>query len=58
MMGETLGSFLRARRDRTDPGSIGLDPAGSGRRVPGLRRDELARLAGVSVSYYTRIEQD
>lgn len=57
-MGETLGSFLRTRRDRTDPGSIGLDPAGSDRRVPGLRRDELARLAGVSVSYYTRIEQD
>lgn len=53
-----MGSFLRTRRDRTDPGSIGLNPAGSGRRVPGLRRDELARLAGVSVSYYTRIEQD
>lgn len=58
MKGETLGSFLKTRRDKTDPGSIGLEPGAAPRRVPGLRREELARLAGVSVGYYTRIEQD
>lgn len=58
MKGETLGSFLKTRRDKTDPASIGLDPGSAPRRVPGLRREELARLAGVSVGYYTRIEQD
>ncbi len=58
MKGETLGGFLKTRRDRTDPASIGLDPGSAPRRVPGLRREELARLAGVSVGYYTRIEQD
>ncbi|VTR78005.1 helix-turn-helix transcriptional regulator [Cellulomonas hominis] len=58
MRGETLGSFLMSRRYRTDPLSIGLDPGASPRRVPGLRREEVARLAGVSVGYYTRIEQD
>ena len=58
MDGETLGSFLRTRRDKTNPDLIGLDPAGAPRRVPGLRREELARFAGVSVGYYTRIEQD
>lgn len=54
----TLGSFLKTRRNRTAPASIGLDPGSTPRRVPGLRREELARLAGVSVGYYTRIEQD
>lgn len=54
----TLGSFLKTRRNKTDPASIGLDPGYAPRRVPGLRREELARLAGVSVGYYTRIEQD
>lgn len=58
MKGETLGSFLKTRRDKTDPASIGLVPGSASRRVPGLRREELARLAGVSVGYYTRIEQD
>ena len=58
MQGETLGSFLKSRRDRTDPAAIGLDPGPAPRRVPGLRREELARLAGVSVGYYVRIEQD
>lgn len=58
MKGETLGSFLKTRRDKTDPASIGLNPGSALRRVPGLRREELARLAGVSVGYYTRIEQD
>lgn len=58
MKAETLGSFLKSRRDKTDPVSIGLDPSPAPRRVPGLRREELARLAGVSVGYYVRIEQD
>jgi transcriptional regulator with XRE-family HTH domain len=51
-----LGEFLRSRRARLDPGQAGLTLA-PGRRVPGLRRDELARLAGVSKDYYTRLEQ-
>ncbi|GAB4086254.1 helix-turn-helix transcriptional regulator [Myceligenerans cantabricum] len=55
---ESLGSFLKTRRDKTSPEMLGLDPGGAPRRVPGLRREELARLSGVSVGYYTRIEQD
>jgi transcriptional regulator with XRE-family HTH domain len=51
-----LGDFLRARRDATRPESLGL-PAGARRRVPGLRRSELAALAGISVEYLVRIEQ-
>ncbi|ALG13607.1 XRE family transcriptional regulator [Kibdelosporangium phytohabitans] len=51
-----LGEFLRTRRARITPEEVGLPRAGR-RRVPGLRRDELARLAGVSVEYYTRLEQ-
>jgi transcriptional regulator with XRE-family HTH domain len=51
-----LGEFLRTRRARITPEEVGL-PRGVRRRVPGLRRDELARLAGVSVEYYTRLEQ-
>jgi len=51
-----LGDFIRARRDATRPESVGL-PAGPRRRVPGLRRSELAGLAGVSVEYLVRIEQ-
>jgi transcriptional regulator with XRE-family HTH domain len=52
-----LGPFLRARRAQVQPGEVGL-PAGIGlRRTPGLRREELAALAGVSIDYYTRIEQ-
>jgi transcriptional regulator with XRE-family HTH domain len=52
-----LGEFLRSRRGRVRPGDVGL-PAGIGRRqTPGLRREELAALAGVSVDYYTRLEQ-
>lgn len=53
---EGLSDFLRARRAAMDPRSLGIhDP--SPRRVPGLRREELAALAGVSVDYYTRLEQ-
>lgn len=51
-----LGAFLRSRREATSPESVGL-PAGSRRRTPGLRRAELATLAGVSVDYLIRIEQ-
>jgi transcriptional regulator with XRE-family HTH domain len=52
-----LGDFLRLRRARLTPADVGLDDFGERRRVPGLRREELARLAGVSVGYYTRLEQ-
>ncbi|WP_375388798.1 helix-turn-helix domain-containing protein [uncultured Amnibacterium sp.] len=52
-----LGSFLRASRARLQPEDVGLPPHGSRRRVSGLRREELALLAGVSPSYYTRLEQ-
>jgi transcriptional regulator with XRE-family HTH domain len=55
-MGTPLGDFLRARRDCTGPGAVGL-PAGARRRAPGLRRSELAVLAGISVEYLVRIEQ-
>lgn len=51
-----LGDYLRARRDVTTPRDIGL-PDDPGRRVPGLRRDEVALLAGVSTDYYVRLEQ-
>jgi transcriptional regulator with XRE-family HTH domain len=55
-MSTPLGDFLRARRDATRPESLGL-PAGNRRRVPGLRRSELAARAGISVEYLVRIEQ-
>ncbi|MEU6749713.1 helix-turn-helix transcriptional regulator [Spirillospora sp. NPDC046719] len=52
-----LGDYLRARRARLRPTDVGL-PAGPGlRRTPGLRREELAALAGVSIDYYIRLEQ-
>uniref|UniRef100_A0AAU1ZW37 Helix-turn-helix transcriptional regulator n=1 Tax=Streptomyces sp. NBC_00093 TaxID=2975649 RepID=A0AAU1ZW37_9ACTN len=51
-----LGPFLRSRRERLSPDAAGLSGAGR-RRVPGLRRDEVATLAGVSPSYYSRLEQ-
>jgi transcriptional regulator with XRE-family HTH domain len=54
---ESLGAFLKSRRDRVTPAQLGLRTYGTGRRVPGLRREELAQLAGVSVGYYTRLEQ-
>ncbi|MGW0392429.1 helix-turn-helix transcriptional regulator [Streptomyces sp. NPDC003042] len=52
-----LGDFLRSRRARIRPEDAGLVSFGGRRRVPGLRREELAQLAGVSVDYYTRFEQ-
>jgi transcriptional regulator with XRE-family HTH domain len=52
-----LGEFLRNRRGRIGPAEVGL-PAGTTRRqTPGLRREELAALAGVSIDYYIRLEQ-
>ncbi|GAA1893182.1 helix-turn-helix transcriptional regulator [Streptantibioticus ferralitis] len=52
-----LGRFLRARRGGVQPADVGL-PTGAGvRRTPGLRREELATLAGVSIDYYTRLER-
>ena len=52
----TLGDYLRARRELIHPDEVGL-PAGERRRVPGLRREEVALLAGISVEYYLRLEQ-
>lgn len=52
-----LSAFLRTRRARLKPEDVGLPDFGRHRRVPGLRREELAQLAGVSVAYYTRLEQ-
>jgi transcriptional regulator with XRE-family HTH domain len=52
-----LGEFLSTRRARVKPADVGLVDYGDRRRVPGLRREELARLAGVSVAYYIRLEQ-
>lgn len=52
-----LGEFLRASRARITPERAGLTLFGDRRRVPGLRREELAMLAGLSSSYYTRLEQ-
>ncbi|MEU8780996.1 helix-turn-helix transcriptional regulator [Streptomyces sp. NPDC048637] len=55
--GTELGRFLRARRGQIRPQEVGL-PAGTGiRRTPGLRREEVATLAGVSIDYYTRLER-
>ncbi|WP_373562658.1 helix-turn-helix domain-containing protein [Streptomyces sp. sk226] len=52
-----LSEFLRTRRAKLQPQDVGLPEFGRHRRVPGLRREELAQLAGVSVAYYTRLEQ-
>src|SRR5207245_5242070 len=51
-----LGEFLKARRARLSPGDFGM-PAGARRRTPGLRREEVAVLAGVGVTWYTWLEQ-
>ena len=51
-----LGEFLRVRRAALQPADVGLRGYGA-RRVPGLRREELAMLAGVSATYYARLEQ-
>ncbi|MFE1992183.1 helix-turn-helix transcriptional regulator [Streptomyces parvulus] len=51
-----LGAFLRSRRERIRPADVGL-PSGPRRRVPGLRREEVAQLAGASVDYYNELER-
>ncbi|WP_067465458.1 helix-turn-helix transcriptional regulator [Nocardia amamiensis] len=51
-----LADFLRRRREQLTPADVGLPP-GVRRRTPGLRRDEVALLAGMSTDYYTRLEQ-
>ncbi|TWF74897.1 helix-turn-helix protein [Pseudonocardia hierapolitana] len=51
-----LGEYLRARRELVDPADVGLHVAGV-RRTPGLRREEVATLAGISADYYLRLEQ-
>ncbi|MEU0164299.1 helix-turn-helix transcriptional regulator [Streptomyces iakyrus] len=52
-----IREFLRTRRARITPDQAGLAPHGGARRVPGLRREEVAQLAGVSVDYYIRLER-
>ncbi|MGW2227974.1 helix-turn-helix domain-containing protein [Streptomyces formicae] len=52
-----LASFLQSRRARVRPEDLGVRPLSGRRRVPGLRREELAERAGVSVDYYVRLEQ-
>ncbi|MEU3791565.1 helix-turn-helix transcriptional regulator [Streptomyces fructofermentans] len=54
--GSELGDYLRSRRERVRPEDLGL-PAGDRRRVTGLRREEVALLAGISTEYYLRLEQ-
>lgn len=56
MSDNELGIFLRTRREAVPPAEVGL-PTGPRRRTPGLRRAELATLAGISVEYLTRLEQ-
>ena len=51
-----LGQFLRSRREAIRPEALGL-PEGGRRRTPGLRRDEVAELADISVDWYIRLEQ-
>lgn len=52
-----LGEYLRSRRDRLQPAAVGIKETGSQRRTPGLRREEVAVLAGLSSTYYTWLEQ-
>src|SRR5215217_1441345 len=51
-----LGDFLRSRRERLSPKTVGLSN-GRRRRTPGLRREEVAELAGIGVDWYVRLEQ-
>ena len=52
----TLGAYLRARRELVTPQQAGIPEVGV-RRVPGLRREEVAMLAGISADYYLRLER-
>src|SRR5215831_10548683 len=51
-----LGTFLRSRRERVSPEQVGLPPSRR-RRTPGLRREEVAQLAGIGITWYTWLEQ-
>ncbi|GAB2539720.1 helix-turn-helix transcriptional regulator [Nocardia heshunensis] len=55
--GTELGRFLRARRTQVSPADVGFSPTTGIRRTPGLRREEVAALAGVSIDYFTRLER-
>lgn len=55
--GAELGRYLRARRTQTSPDQVGLTVGAGIRRTPGLRREELATLAGISIDYYVRLER-
>ncbi|MFF9094453.1 helix-turn-helix transcriptional regulator [Streptomyces sp. NPDC014802] len=55
--GAELGRYLRARRTQTSPEHVGLTVGTGIRRTPGLRREELATLAGISIDYYVRLER-
>ncbi|TCJ94251.1 helix-turn-helix transcriptional regulator [Nocardia alba] len=57
MSSPALGEFLRTRRARISPAAVGLSEYGR-RRMVGLRREDVARLAGMSVDYYTRLERE
>jgi len=52
-----IGEYLRARRELVRPEDVGISDLGGRRRVAGLRREEVAMLAGVSSDYYVRLEQ-
>ncbi|WP_329262001.1 helix-turn-helix transcriptional regulator [Actinoallomurus sp. NBC_01490] len=54
---QELAAFLRTRRERLDPRELGLPSRRQARRTPGLRREEVAELAGVSTDYIVRLEQ-
>ncbi|MFE1951968.1 helix-turn-helix domain-containing protein [Streptomyces sp. NPDC059524] len=54
---QELAAFLRSRRERLDPRDVQLPARGRARRTPGLRREEVAELAGISVDYVVRLEQ-
>src|ERR1700759_3683637 len=56
MVSAILGEFLRSRRERLSPEAVGL-PDRRRRRTPGLRREEVAELAGIGVDWYIRLEQ-
>lgn len=53
----SLGDYLRARRELVQPGQVGIASSAGRRRVPGLRRSEVAALAGISTEYYVKLEQ-
>ncbi|WP_082083715.1 helix-turn-helix domain-containing protein [Paenibacillus beijingensis] len=54
---KALGNYLKSRRTKLAPGKVGLPSGHTRRRTPGLRREELADMAGVSLSWYTWLEQ-